>query len=149
MKSIKKPKEGLLRIWEDVYSFRIAIIIIMLYIILTKYLFDNICPFVILTGFPCAGCGLTRAVFFLCTGDFFKAIHMNLTVLVWIPFIIWFIIRRYIQGKGLKHLTIVLILICLITLIYYGYRMAVIFPSKEPMIYTNNNILSRYLNFLK
>jgi len=39
---------------------------------------QSICPFKMLTGFPCPGCGLTKSLVFLYQGDFQKSIHYHL-----------------------------------------------------------------------
>lgn len=148
MKISSQFKAILKRIWMDVYSIKIAILLIVMYFILAELLFDCVCPFYILTGYPCAGCGLTRVAFYLFTGEWKKAIDMNLSVLAWVAFLLWFVIRRYIQGKETKHFTMLLILVSLITLIYYIYRMIAFFPRKEPMVYADKNILSMWMKNL-
>ena len=137
------------RICNDIYEYRFPILLVIIYFILANHFYHEICPFVILTGFPCAGCGLTRAFLYLCTGDFAKALDMNLSILAWVAFMIWFVIRRYIQGKELRYFTAIITLVGMITLMYYIYRMVVIFPLKEPMVYQNNNILSNYIKLLR
>jgi len=133
------------RIWKDLVNFRIPILLLVLYGIATLYFFSSVCPFVILTGFPCAGCGLTRAVLSLCTGDFASAMRINLSVVIWVPFLLYIFIRRYIQGKELTHLSAVLVIVCLMTLGYYCYRMAFLFPSEKPMVYTTDNLFVKYI----
>ena len=36
---------------------------------------QSLCPFKLLTGFPCPGCGITKSLVFLYEGDFFKSIQ--------------------------------------------------------------------------
>lgn len=136
------------RIWRDLVTLQIPFLLIVLYCIVTMYFFHSVCPFVILTGFPCAGCGLTRAVHSLCTGDFASAVKINLSVLIWVPFLLYFFIRRYLQGKKLTYLTAILVMLGLITLSYYCYRMAFLFPSEKPMTYTPDNLLAKYIKFI-
>jgi hypothetical protein len=39
---------------------------------------QSLCPFKLLTGFPCPGCGITKSLIFLYDGDFFKSIYYHL-----------------------------------------------------------------------
>jgi hypothetical protein len=72
-------------------------------------------------------------------------VKINLSVLIWVPFLLYFFIRRYVLGKELNYLPALLVMVCLITLGYYCYRMAFLFPSEMPMIYDPDNLFARYL----
>lgn len=39
---------------------------------------QSLCPFMMLTGFPCPGCGITKSLIFLYQGDFQKSISYHL-----------------------------------------------------------------------
>ena len=39
---------------------------------------QSICPFKMITGFPCPGCGITKSLVFLYEGDFIKSIYYHL-----------------------------------------------------------------------
>jgi Protein of unknown function (DUF2752) len=39
---------------------------------------QSLCPFKMLTGFPCPGCGITKSLIFLFEGDFLKSIYYHL-----------------------------------------------------------------------
>jgi len=39
---------------------------------------QSLCPFKMLTGFPCPGCGITKSLIFLYKGDFLKSIYYHL-----------------------------------------------------------------------
>jgi hypothetical protein len=39
---------------------------------------QSLCPFKMLTGFPCPGCGITKSLIFLYEGDFLKSIFYHL-----------------------------------------------------------------------
>lgn len=67
-KMVIKIKTALGRIWKDIKNFRAAACFIAVYNVAARMLFDAFCPQLILTGLPCAGCGMTRAVFYILTG---------------------------------------------------------------------------------
>ena len=39
---------------------------------------QSLCPFKMLTGFPCPGCGITKSLYFLYQGDWSKSLHYHL-----------------------------------------------------------------------
>lgn len=39
---------------------------------------QSLCPFKLITGFPCPGCGITKSLIFLYEGDFLKSIYYHL-----------------------------------------------------------------------
>lgn len=129
------------RIWKDIKNFRIAIVILLLYEVITMHVFQIFCPFLIVTGFPCAGCGLTRAVFCILKGQFITGLRLNPAAPLWIVFLCWFFINRYLKGINDKRTKVWLCFVCVVTLLIYGYRMCYCFPGESPMIYYKNNIL--------
>lgn len=49
----------------------------------------NLCPFRALTGYPCPGCGMTRAFCALSHGEFLRAVHFNaLSPLLYVALIV-------------------------------------------------------------
>ena len=87
------------RIAKDIKDFRLAFVLFAAYNIMVRKLFHAFCPQLILTGFPCAGCGLTRAVFHILTGNFERGIRLNPAAVFWILFFAWFFWNRYVLGK--------------------------------------------------
>ena len=47
---------------------------------------QSFCPFKMLTGFPCAGCGITKSLVYLYEGDLYKSMYYHLLG----PFVILF-----------------------------------------------------------
>jgi hypothetical protein len=39
---------------------------------------QSLCPFKMITGFPCPGCGITKSLIFLFKGDFYKSLEYHL-----------------------------------------------------------------------
>lgn len=48
-------------LWKDIKDIKWAIIVVIAYFVLAKNYLYSLCPMVVITGFPCPGCGLTRA----------------------------------------------------------------------------------------
>ena len=68
------------------------------YYFLNKYEgFSIPCPFHLVTGYLCPGCGITRAFFALLELDFHKALTYNLLIVFYAPFILaYFIYNDYL-----------------------------------------------------
>ena len=145
----KKLKEILLRIWQDVKQYWIAVILFTLLNICVRKLFHVFCPMLIITGIPCAGCGMTRAVYYILTGRFKRGMALNPSSPLWIIWIFIFIFRRYIMGNKWKHVYGYLAAVAAITIIIYMVRIITEFPGDPPMVYYRNNILSRFIPFYK
>ena len=139
-------------IWKRVISdikayYKVVLLFIALYIIVTM-IFGAFCPFVIITGFPCAGCGMTRAVWNILTGNFVLGVNYNPAVLFWIAWGIYFVISRYILGKNSKWVMRTLEIVCVVTLAIYVFRMLTQFPGEPPMTYYKENVLSKLLRYI-
>jgi uncharacterized protein DUF2752 len=39
---------------------------------------QSLCPFKLLTGFPCPGCGITKSLVYLYSGDLGKSLHYHI-----------------------------------------------------------------------
>jgi hypothetical protein len=96
MKPIKKICGS---IWRDIYINRVPLCIIAVYMVVTQILFGSVCPMVILFHRVCPACGLTRAGLSLMRLDFAGAWKLNPSIYIWVPFIIYLCICRYILCK--------------------------------------------------
>lgn len=139
---------GFKRIVYDVNDHRILIIIIVAFIVTADLIFGRMCPLVLFCGLPCPGCGLTRALYYLITGNIMKAFKMNASIFLWIPLIIWIFVDHYFLQRRSKKLSLILIMVCIITIAYYIYRLIDIYPDADPMIYYKTNLIY-YLSHLK
>ena len=136
------------RLFNDIKDNRVAILAILLYFLIAKFILHTICPMVWLTGLPCPACGMTRAGVALLTGQFAKAwqIHPFIYVFV-VVFALWFV-SRYVLQKSVSWMR-PLVIICLILLIaFYVYRMIRFFPGEPPMSYYSGNVLLRCYQLL-
>ena len=137
------------RIVADVKSYYIAVLLFIALNIVVRSLFHAFCPFLIVTGFPCAGCGMTRAVLCFLTGQFERGMNLNPAAPFWILWIAVFIINRYVFEKNSKWIKLLLGMVVMITLAVYLYRMITQFPSYPPMTYYKNNIIAKYSTILR
>ena len=101
---------GIKMLLQDLWNIRIAILVFAIYFVIGRKFLYSLCPMVIMTGFPCPGCGLTRAMFMVLRGDFAGAWKMH-------PFI---------YG---------VIFLCVGLILYYVYRMVRYFPGDAPISY--------------
>jgi len=123
----------------------LVILLFLLYYLMIRIRFHAFCPVVIITGFPCPGCGMTRAVLLFLLGEFKRSWNLNPMAAGWILFAIWFCYRRYWCGKkviGWKYMVGVLLAAMMII---YVYRMINVFPAYPPMVYTRKNLVSDYV----
>ena len=132
------------RIWKDIKTYYIAAILFLIYNAVVRHFFHAFCPFLIMTGFPCAGCGMTRAVYYILTGQIVRGMDLNPAAPLWIAWFAFFAVKRYIRGKDSKWTMRLLGGVWAVTLVIYAYRMATQFPGSPPMTYYRNNLMTKY-----
>lgn len=117
-------KEIFRRIGTDIRLNAKALLIILVYMAASQFIFHTVCPLRILTGRLCPACGLTRAAFLVLSLRFRDAWNMNPAIYLWIPFLLYLCLCRYIWGKKPALALPLTITVCLAT---YG-----IFLWKDP-----------------
>ena len=116
------------RLLQDIKNYYIGVLIFILYSIVVRHIFHAFCPQLIIAGIPCAGCGMTRAIYYILTGHFQRGMDLNPAAPLWI---IWFMlgaIERYVIGRNRKWILYLLACVCVVTLLIYVYRMSTQFP---------------------
>jgi hypothetical protein len=141
------------RIFNDVKKFWPApIILVILYFLLHK-LEGAFCPMVRIFGLPCPGCGITRALLYVLKGQFEEAFYINPCVYLWILFLLYIIVVRYLLGKPLKHGMAFAVIILGIMLIRYCHGMYLYYPDRPPFAYTGGNkmedIIPGYMHMVR
>ena len=132
------------KLLDDIKSARWAIILIIAYFAFLKNYLYTMCPVVLLTGFPCPGCGMTRAMFKVLRLDFAGAWQMHPFIYpIGILFLMFCISRYFMNGKYMKYVKGFMILIAVLMVVFYVYRMITMFPDISPMLYYNNNYINR------
>jgi hypothetical protein len=132
---------GLHLLMGDLLKYKYLILSVLAYCIIMPLLFHRVCLISIITGLPCPGCGITRALFDICTFHFVDAFAMNPSIYLWIPFLFYAFLCRYIFQKRLAHKNAIILTVCIATLIIYIIRMVLLYPNTIPMIYRSDNLL--------
>ncbi len=135
------------RIIKDLRRNAAFIIIVAVLWGILNLLFHRNCPVVLICGYPCPGCGITRAFWAFVTLHPVKALHYNPVYPLWLAVLLTAFWIRYIKGKSLKGLYYPLLFTGIITLLVYIYRMIFIFPGDEPMVYVHENLFSIIRSF--
>lgn len=135
--------ESIRMLKEDIWSIRYVILVLAVYfLVVWKFCYSS-CPFVMITGMPCPGCGLSRAGFSFLRGEFVRAwyFHPFIYGIFLLSFV--FLIRRYLLHKEVRSLQKWLIILMAGMLVFYIYRMIRYFPGDPPMSYYPGNFLNQ------
>lgn len=133
------------RLRNDIKAYRIFILAFLLYDMLAQLLFHAFCPMVIVTGLPCPGCGMTRAVFYFAAGQLEKGWRMNPLGILWLALAVYFVLMRYWLQREAKGVLQIGGVLAACMLVYYGYRMYRYFPGEVPIAYTQGNLMESLL----
>ncbi|WMC93833.1 DUF2752 domain-containing protein [Kineothrix sp. MB12-C1] len=137
------------RIASDLWDYKVVILIFLAYYIFMHVVFHAFCPLVLTTGFPCAGCGMTRAIFFLLTGQFARSFRLSPMAFPVLSFLLYCGVYRYVLGRKIKGFYIGMIVLVAALLIVYVYRMYTIFPNRPPYVYTRGNFLESHIPYYR
>lgn len=91
---------------------------------------QSFCPFKMLTGFPCPGCGITKSMVFFYEGNFHKSIYYHifgpfvvvLCLFLLIKFIIEFFINKEIISMSYQNRKKIAYTIAAILILYHLIR---------------------------
>lgn len=133
---------GLKKLFNDIYRLRIFILLLCAVFIIFNLLFHKICITSIISGYPCPGCGITRAFACILTFRWREALVFNPTIFIWLPVLAFGFLNRYFFNKSGRIFTILLISAGIITIITYVIRMLTLFPDTEPMTYYEHNLIN-------
>ena len=134
---------------KDIKSARWAIIVIIAYFAFLKNYLYTICPVVLLSGYPCPGCGMTRAMFRVLRFDFAGAWEMHPFIYpIGILAFLFCLSRYFLKGKYMKFIKLYMIIIAVGMVGFYIYRMARMFPDIPPMTFYYGNYYSKLMNLI-
>lgn len=111
------------RVVKDIIAIKIPIIILAIYLPITQIIFKTVCPFKIVLGIDCPGCGLTRGCFNVLIGRWHRAIQYNPSAFLWVLLIIYVLYMRYIKGRDTFQWIIPTIVVCITTFACYVIRL--------------------------
>lgn len=135
-------------VWTDMKNIKWALLALLAYYVVTRLLFHEFCLMRIMTGFPCPGCGATRACMLLLHFRWREALKMNPAIFLWVPYILYLLWQRYFGEWNGNRKRILLGPVCLITIILFVWGMGSSFPTEEPYTYFEGNLLKRCYPFL-
>lgn len=137
------------RISRDIRDLWPAAVGLLVYMVFANVFFHAFCPMRLVTGIPCPGCGMTRAIVLLLSGhpaESFKMHPLAPLALVLFIYIGW---NRYIIGRKSGAAPILLGTSLVLLLLCYLVRMLYLFPEEQPLIYMEDNLLSRTIPYYK
>ena len=131
-------------IWKDINSAKWAVAVIIAYFVILKRFFYSMCPLVVFTGFPCPGCGLTRAGMAVLSFDFAGAFQMHPFIYPLMGLFLMFLVNRYLlRKKKMPVLRVCLTVTLAAMIVFYAWRMYRYFPGEPPMSYYGGNWLKK------
>ena len=136
------------RIKKDFVNNRVGILAFAGIFLLFFVLFDEVCITQILFGFPCPGCGLTRAGILLLKFRFLQAWHMHPFIYVWLFLVAYICYKRYIRGTKVKGVFPLVIGITVAMFAFYLYRMYRYYPQVEPLTQSSESVYHSTMDFL-
>ncbi len=132
--------------WEqikrDVKNHWLSFVLLLGAMAISQYFFHSVCMFQILFGIPCAACGMSRAFFLLLQGRWIEAIRMHPLLPFVIIGIIFYIFSKYFVKKYRNLVETYGIILLIVSIIFYVYRMKLYFPNTAPMVYREDNGLA-------
>ncbi|WP_026651616.1 DUF2752 domain-containing protein [Butyrivibrio proteoclasticus] len=131
------------RIYNDIYANRIPIMALSVIILSLHLIFHHVCPVVLLTGFPCPACGLTRAFLACFSMHPVAALSYNPAYPLWLAAIFVFIVKRYfLNQKHTKSFRYLFLTVIIMTILVYIHQLIYVFPSHSPMSYSSDNLMA-------
>ena len=142
---MKRKKKIAGRVWPDMKASGLAGAVFLVYYQIVHSVFDAFCPMLVLTGIPCAGCGLTRAALYLLRGKGVRAAHINPSIFLILFFLLYCGYYRYMKGEKVKRFGLALGILVAGMLAVYGCGMYRYFPDRAPYVYQGNNAAARWV----
>lgn len=140
--NMKNKCNFLIRIISDLRKYGPGIAAAVLAYFLMHRIFHVFCPMVLLTGFPCPGCGLTRSILYLLQGKVQRSLNIQPMGIVIVFFAAYCFFFRYVRGKKIPGFKTIGVGIILSLWVLYIVNMYLYFPDKPPYTYNSQNVLS-------
>lgn len=145
---VSNIKRAAINNWRTIMKYRAPIFGMLAFSVFGMILTDTPCLIRVITGFPCPGCGLTRATFALLVFDFKGAFFFNpMVFLVW-P-LLFLLAYLFLSKKfQMKKFSPLFISFGIIMIAVFIVRMIIYFPGAQPLNYDFNSIFGRMICFL-
>lgn len=134
---------------EDIKKVLPAFIIIGLYVIVAEIVFGHVSPTMVLFGLPCPACGMTRAGLLFFGGNFADSFAMHPLFLPGFVFILCAMAFKFFKREWISKLTVPGIVLIVVFLAFYVYRMVYFFPDQVPMVVNESSVWHRVAGMLK
>jgi len=144
-KPIELLKTIINRLYADFRKYWWVLLILLGYLSLMQVIAVTSCPLYQTLGLPCAGCGMTRAMRFVLTGQFARAYFLNPLAFVIVFYGLYSAFFRYIKGKPVPYFWRGIIAIIIMMLLFYAVRMYMYFPNRVPYVYNYNNTMENFI----
>lgn len=112
-----------IRIRKDLSSYGMALLLLAVHLGAAVLSGRTLCPVARIFGIPCPGCGMTRALGCLLTGNFTGAWQWNPAVYPLAVWTVWFLAERYLLGRCSGGVRTALILVLGFMTVCYILRM--------------------------
>jgi hypothetical protein len=143
-------KENAETILKELKSSWGVLVIMIVYVIFASFFLGTGCLFSSTTGFPCIGCGGTRAGLALLHGNIIESLRLHpLFIPAVILFGAYFTIFFFKGKTAAKKLDKALIIFTIAAVILFIIRMILFFPHTEPMIYNFDSVAGRIFLWIK
>ena len=142
----RRVKQIAAHIWQH----RVLWLSLALFMLLAWSVTGTSCTVRSITGLPCPGCGLTRALLLFLRGDLVGAWAMHPLFWLAVPVlaaILYFMIRDPAKLYSRKA-TFIWTGVAALFMIVYLVRMALIFPDAEPLTWNNQAFILRTVRWL-
>lgn len=130
-------------LWRDIRNYWIGGAVFAGYFLIGRFFLYSLCPMVVLTGFPCPACGMTRAVLSVLRGNFEAAWQLHPFSYVFLLLAAVFAVRRYFLKKDERCLVKYAAAAVIGMILFYIYRMVRFFPGEAPMNYYYGSLIYR------
>ena len=135
------------RIMADGKEYSMAAVAVLLYAVIVNLVFHAFCPLIIFCGFPCPGCGVSRAAVCFLTGRWQQAWQMNPVIFPLVLSAVYFCVMRYLLGRKVKGVKVLIAANMALLIIVYCIGMYLYFPERVPYVYTESNMLAHFFPF--
>lgn len=138
---------GIGKLLKDVWQIKWFLLVIVAYILIIRKVFWNeICPVRIITGYPCPGCGMTRAAIYFILLKWKTSLMYNPSIIVWLLLAGYCFVFKYMLGRSIPYIKQLLFVAAIITCGIYAFRIVTQFGESEPLVYKQKNLINILLN---